>query len=202
MSVALGRIPELQANALPLYTPAAAVAAVDGDTIVVVGARTFKRWSPAATGINGNTGNVADPRTPANGVYLLSNWLDMSGMVYFTAAMGIHYPAAFAIQNWAVRLIPAAVQAGNAAVEPVPAPPGPNNRNLTSAYMNSAYASPGSCNFAATVGANNASASVSWHLGIEGAAGPLGTLGPCRVLLTSTTGADPVNIFLTLYASS
>jgi len=202
MAVAIGRIPQYQAEALPLYTPAEAVAAADGDTITVVGSRTFKRWSPAATGINGNTGNVQDPRTPPNGVYLLSSWLDLSGMVYFTAALGIHYPVAFGIQNWIVFLVPAAIQAGGLGIEPVPAPPGPDNRNMTSPYASSAFRSVGSCFFAATVGANNAVASCSWHLGVEGADGGRGTLGPCRVLLTSTTGIDPVNIFLTLYASS
>ena len=206
MPQTIGNTPENQITALPLYTAAAAVAAVDADTITIVGNRTFKRWSPSATGINGNTGNAADPRTPAAGVYLLTNWLDFTSMVFFTLAMGIHYPVGFAIQNWIAVVIPAAVQDGSAAIEPVAFPPGPDNRNLTGSYTPNAYGQVGNLNFAQTTNPapTNASAVCCWRVGgLSGGAGILaGVMGPCRILFKSTTGVDPVNIFLIVYASS
>jgi hypothetical protein len=174
--------------------------------VAVIGSKVYRRWSPAATGINGASGFVTDPRT-AGRWYMLTNWLDFTGMVSFTAAMGCVATDANgdAVQTWVVRVIPAATQVAGALIEPAPITPGPDNRNLTGNYADTAFASVGNLAKPSLVSFGNPqSMVVSWGLGSIFGGAPSGGFGTCRVFFGFTT-AQPAGTnayYLTMLAST
>lgn len=200
----IGRTPQNQLDALPLIS---AEAVGDPGDVSIVGQNVIKKWTPVVVGINGTAGNVADPRT-AGRVYLLSNWLDFTGMKYFTLQLGVVVPnvGADVAQNWTVRLIPGATT-NLGIVEPVPFGPGPDNRNLTGTYADTAYQSVGVLNVptpaAAAVFPYNKSSICAWQIGSTiGGASNSGSLGVCRIFMGNTGAGTAMTYYLTAYASS
>lgn len=200
-----GRLPWNQIAALPLIT--AESFANPGD-VTILGKTVTRRWGPSANGIDGSvSSNAADPRTPGQ-AYLITNWLDFTGMHVFSAHMACRSDslAGDGPLGWAVNVIPGAVEAGSGLIEPIPFPPGPDNRNLTGNYANPAYGTAGSLNLPVPAAMGGPfphfrSGICSWEIGelIAGTQGA-GGLGPAKLLLHSNTGADPCFCFLTLYA--
>ena len=164
---------------------------------------------PASTGINGQSSNVTDPTGLAGHAFLMTNWLDFSGMTRFTAFLGVTITAAGGnvATNWVVHVIGACVVAGGVVVEPV-AFGTPDIRNLTGTYGASAYQQVGSLNVGLLAGLaafpTNASASCGWAIGASGVGGQVGTgaSGTCRLWLDSSSGADPKLNYLTVIAEA
>jgi hypothetical protein len=204
--MSIGRTPQNQLNALPLITPEAVGQAGD---VVVVGGVVVRTWTPAATGISGTLGNIADPRTNTL-AYLLTNWLDMSGCSRFTAMLAgqVNAIGGDVAQTWSVFAIPY-VDAGGTIIEPVPFPPGPDLRNLTGNYASNAYPQVGTLKIPAlTFGGppfpQYKSAQCSWSAGgaSTGFSIEAGSIGTHRLLLTAPNGADPIQYYLKLWGQS
>jgi len=200
----VGNTPQNQLAALPLFT--ADSFATPATDVAVIGNKVYRRWTPAATGISGASGFVTDPRT-AGRWYMLTNWLDFNGMVAFTCAMGCVASDANgdAVQTWVVRVIPAATQVAGVLIEPVTVTPGPDNRNLTGAYADTAFAQVGAL-AKPSLGSlgNPQSTALSWGVGSIFGGTPSGAFGTCRIFFGFTT-AQPAGTnayYLTVLASS
>jgi hypothetical protein len=208
------QIPKTQQDALPLITVGDAIAQA-ADTVTIIGSTIIKKWGPAATGINGSQdSNIADPTT-AGQVYLLTNWLDFSGMTRFTVALATQIPiggiAGNVTQNWVLRVIAAAQQSGGTIVEPVPNPPGPDRHNLLGSIGAQLYPQVGAFNIQAIAGLVagdlplNMSSCCGWSIGgAPGVGGSvsLGCAGTCRLWLGATAGATVRFNWLTVIAEA
>ncbi len=206
--MAAPQIPKTQQDALPLQTIGDAIA-TPADTVTFLGNTIIKKWSPASTGINGQSSNVADPSGLAAHAFLMTNWLDFSGMTRFTAILGVTINSAGGniATNWVVRVIGASVVAAGVVVEPVPFGT-PDIRNLTGTYGASAYPQVGSLNVILLTGLatfpTNASATCGWMIGGPSVSSQasMGASGTCRLWLDSSTGADPKLNYLTVIAEA
>ena len=188
----LARVPQNQIDALPVVT----IESVgDPGQTVVIGKTLVRYWPPAQTGINGQSSNVADPRT-AGRVYLLSNYLDFSGCTIFSCLLGVKITAigGDGAQTWNVHPLPL-VSTVDGAIDPVPDLPGPSNRNLTGSYAVTAIPTVGTLIFPAL----SPPAFPAYEFARMQFANNLGTV---RLLFTATTGRDPALNFLTVWASS
>lgn len=203
----LGATPQNQLFALPIIT--AAEAAEPGE-YAVVGSNVVRTWTPAQTGINGAACNVSDPRTPAFGNFLLTNWLDFTGMTKFTAVLigQVNAAGGDVAMNFIVRAIAGSVESlSGAYLEPIQAAP-PSTLNMTGAWGASAFPQVGNLNFPALTGVAAfpafKMACCGWQTGGTGTGGNVGTgpMGPTRLWLSSTTGADPIQAYLWVRASS
>jgi hypothetical protein len=202
------QIPKTQQDALPLQTIGDAIA-TNADTVTFIGNVIIKKWGPASTGINGQSSNVADPTGLAGHSYLLSNWLDFTGMTRFTAYLGVTITAAGgnATTNWIVRAIGASVVAAGVVVEPN-AFGSPDIRNLLGTYGASAFPQVGVLNVGILTGLatfpTNASATCGWMVGGPSIGGQpsMGASGSVRLWLDSSSGADPKLNYLTVIAEA
>jgi len=161
----------------------------------VIGNQLVRYWPPAQTGINGQSSNVADPRT-AGSSYLLSNYLDFSGCKIFSCLLGVKITAigGDVAQTWNVHPLPF-VSTVDGPIDPVPVLPGPSNRNLTGGYAASAVPAVGTLVFPAL----SPGAFPAYEFARMQFANALGTV---RLLLVAATGRDPALNFLTVWASS
>lgn len=201
----VGNLPVVQIDALPEISIATYATS---HTQIKVGANIFRTWTPTQTGINGQSSNVGDPRGDAN-VYLLTNWLDFTGMTRVTLSLLAIVGAAGGegAVTWGVRLI---ASTGSPPVEPAPFLPGPDKRNMTGNYATAgAFPQVGALTIPSptVVGVPypfNKLATCSFQCGSAGAGGTIATGGisPCRLLFISNAGSDPLTNFLTVYASS
>ena len=203
----LGATPQSQLDALPIIT--AAEAAEPGE-YAIVGANVVRTWTPAQTGINGALCNVSDPRTPAFGNFLLSNWLDFTGMTRFTAVLvgQVNAIGGDVAMNFIVRLVGGALNpVSGGYVEPVPEATG-DTRNMTGGWGASTFPEAGVLNFPALNGLavfpSFKVANCSWQVGgpASGATINMGAMGPTRLWLSASNGADPIQAFLWVRASS
>jgi len=207
----VANVPMNQINALPILSIDAA--STPPSTVVVTGTgKIIRTWLPAVSGINGQSSNVADPRGDPN-AYLITNWLDLTGMSAVTLMLGVETPAPFAgdvLVSWTVRAIPMCT-AGGVTVDPTPFLPGPNTRNMTGVYA-SAAAAPfpvvGVMGVPALTGLAGVAigyklATCGWGIGTNSTGSHVGIpVNGVFKLLFIGGGADPLLNYLTVIASS
>lgn len=210
----VANVPMNQINALPILSVEAA--STPPSTVVVTGTgKIIRTWLPATSGINGQSSNVADPRTPAAGAFLITNWLDFTGMASVVLMLGTRVMAlgGDSVVDWGVRLIPMVTAGASGVVDPTPVLPGPSTLNLTAGWGNvggagAAFPQVGGLHMGALTGLvfpggpYLKSAVCGWGASTPGAAAGLPVSGVFKLWLLSATGADPAENYLTVIASS
>jgi hypothetical protein len=202
--MAFAQVPKNQQDALPLET---ILEATQPSDIKIVGNRIIRIWNSTASGVNGQSSNVANPQDGA-GAFLETNQIDLTGMVYVTLSLGqrIASVGGTTVVGWIVNAVARAFTVDG---EVNPHAFGtPDSRNLTGAYAATAFPQVGTLQMAALIGIPAypvyRMAQCSFSTGGIGVGGNVNTgiLGVCRFYLRSTTGADPCLNYLTITAQS
>jgi hypothetical protein len=202
--MAFAQVPKNQIDALPVET---ILEATQPTETKIVGNRIVKTWNPTATGINGQSSNVANPQD-GTGAFLETNQFDFTGMVYVTLSLGQKITAVggTTVVGWTVNAVARAFTVDGEVNYHAFATP--DSRNLTGAYAATAFPQVGNLACAALIGIPGypvyRGAQCSFSTGGIGVGGNVntGVIGVCRFFLRSATGADPCLNYLTIIASS